>query len=320
MIRMKQPYAGSEWISANAKTGSRPLSALGINVADALGFVYRGIYHLPMGVLVSADWSNGRTVAVSVPADLCTWDGNELNAARRGLPRSHAAHGGLARRSVLPSVDVLPATDARRFHRGSTSDDRGAHLDDPRLRDLGDRRPVIATRIKSRPRTSRPLDGRHRQSRVHPRERASQIVVLLPSPHRRGTVVARARRWARRRRANAAKEARPGRPSARESKAPRSNRGTTRCYQNLRGPQATVRSGGNRPLGPGSTGSSWRCGTTRTDGVRDPATGSSGRRHPRSLLATDSPTTRSGDRCANSPHADGFDRIRATDEGDGGSA
>lgn len=78
MIRMKQPYAGSEWISANAKTGSRPLSALGINVADALGFVYRGIYHLPMGVLVSADWSNGRTVAVSVPADLCTWDGNEL--------------------------------------------------------------------------------------------------------------------------------------------------------------------------------------------------------------------------------------------------
>lgn len=78
MMRLRMQYAGAEWIAHNSRMQAGSMSPLGIVVADALGFVYRGIYHLPPSLLERVEWFDERYIAISVPRDLCTWDGNEL--------------------------------------------------------------------------------------------------------------------------------------------------------------------------------------------------------------------------------------------------
>jgi len=91
-LRIQHAYAGAEWIESNVirvhntgvateiveGTGAAPMSPLGRTVADVLGFVYRGIYHLPNSATYNTDWSDLRRIVVNVPAELCTWDGNTL--------------------------------------------------------------------------------------------------------------------------------------------------------------------------------------------------------------------------------------------------
>lgn len=93
-VRME--YQGAEWMlcqlgyeyehqkaraTKRGKLFTRPepyMSLLGVVTAEILGFVYRGIYHLPLSLLLKADWKNPLMVRVTVPNDLCNWDDDRL--------------------------------------------------------------------------------------------------------------------------------------------------------------------------------------------------------------------------------------------------
>lgn len=71
-----QRYAGSEWIQSlrNAK----PMSPLGVAVADLLGDVFLGIYHIETAELRQVDWSNATWIEVPINSALCTVDFDHL--------------------------------------------------------------------------------------------------------------------------------------------------------------------------------------------------------------------------------------------------
>lgn len=54
------------------------LSPLGRRVADLLGQVYLGLYHLPTSALARANWDNKDWIAIVLPGELATCDGSEL--------------------------------------------------------------------------------------------------------------------------------------------------------------------------------------------------------------------------------------------------
>lgn len=84
--RLEMAYAGAEWVQGHleasakhARKGKAPrtdMSPLGITVADVLGFVYRGIYHIERSVR-RVEWSHPHCIEVGV-GHLATIDGNEL--------------------------------------------------------------------------------------------------------------------------------------------------------------------------------------------------------------------------------------------------
>lgn len=55
------------------------ISPLGESVADLLGLVWRGIYHMSSSLLCKTDWSDDYMIEVRIRgSDLSTWDYNEL--------------------------------------------------------------------------------------------------------------------------------------------------------------------------------------------------------------------------------------------------
>ncbi len=89
---VKSAYAGAEWLEGTKRwiKGSRKLgtkghyepialSELGALVADILGFVYRGVYHISDDVLrPSVKWDDDYVIQVKLYRDLATWDRNDL--------------------------------------------------------------------------------------------------------------------------------------------------------------------------------------------------------------------------------------------------
>ncbi len=77
-------YAGADWLPRRLRrhaAGEPKISPLGLLVADILGQVYRGIYHIDYGItLTKPDWSDENFIEVNVPQGLATYDGNELTA------------------------------------------------------------------------------------------------------------------------------------------------------------------------------------------------------------------------------------------------
>lgn len=71
-------YSGADWIYHSLATGE--MSPLGIAVADLLGDVWLGIYHMNTTSLSKVDWANPYCVEVTLPrsGSLCTVDGNKL--------------------------------------------------------------------------------------------------------------------------------------------------------------------------------------------------------------------------------------------------
>jgi hypothetical protein len=68
-------YAGADHLDGMGC----PASLLGRTVAEALGYVYRGLYHLPTGSLKRATWRDERCVSINVPGfDMASWDGARL--------------------------------------------------------------------------------------------------------------------------------------------------------------------------------------------------------------------------------------------------
>src|SRR3954468_17034735 len=74
-------YAGADWL----KSCGRELSPFGVEVADILGQVYRGIYHVNGEVLHErCKWANDNRIEVvindSMSGGLSTYDFNNLTA------------------------------------------------------------------------------------------------------------------------------------------------------------------------------------------------------------------------------------------------
>lgn len=73
-------YSGAEWVQEAIKYGSikGPMSELGELVAEILGEVYYGIYHLDSGCLSRVDWANGYWIEIVIGRDMATYDGDTL--------------------------------------------------------------------------------------------------------------------------------------------------------------------------------------------------------------------------------------------------
>uniref|UniRef100_A0A6M3JME5 Uncharacterized protein n=1 Tax=viral metagenome TaxID=1070528 RepID=A0A6M3JME5_9ZZZZ len=69
-------YAGSEWIKVSLK---KKVSPLGENVADLLGDVFFGIYHLSTPALCRVEWDDIEVILLTVSyKPMATVDGDEL--------------------------------------------------------------------------------------------------------------------------------------------------------------------------------------------------------------------------------------------------
>ena len=68
-------YAGSDWVQNSLK---KEMSSLGVSVADLLGELYRGIYHLDSGHLNKVDWTDKRYMEILIGRSLATYDSDDL--------------------------------------------------------------------------------------------------------------------------------------------------------------------------------------------------------------------------------------------------
>jgi hypothetical protein len=76
MAERNRNYAGSDWIKANFKV---EMSLLGEVVADLLGDLFLGIYHLDPKVLRKVDWANDHHIILALGwRSLATYDNDEL--------------------------------------------------------------------------------------------------------------------------------------------------------------------------------------------------------------------------------------------------
>jgi hypothetical protein len=76
-------HSGAEWIEEARKYWKgqdAPISDLGRDVADILGQVYGGIYHVRSGALSKVDWSDDKYMVLTISdgPGLATHDGCEL--------------------------------------------------------------------------------------------------------------------------------------------------------------------------------------------------------------------------------------------------
>ncbi len=71
----KTIYAGAEWISKSLRVST--MSKLGRTVADLLGDVFCGIYHLDQKELCKVDWTDNYFIVFRLACSLSTFD-NEL--------------------------------------------------------------------------------------------------------------------------------------------------------------------------------------------------------------------------------------------------
>ncbi len=75
MSKTEAGFAGADWVAANFKCQMSPLGRV---VADLLGDIYEGIYHLDDSALIKVDWSNEYTISIVLRAEFSTVDHNGL--------------------------------------------------------------------------------------------------------------------------------------------------------------------------------------------------------------------------------------------------
>lgn len=97
--RLEMRYQGAEWVQRNLDAChrmnaervaarkrvskrslaiSKTMSPLGVAVADLLGFVYQGIYHLSWSSLERVHWDDDRFITVTVNSGMASYDGGDL--------------------------------------------------------------------------------------------------------------------------------------------------------------------------------------------------------------------------------------------------
>ena len=73
---MAEKYAGADWLEESCKI---KMSPFGRKVADILGQVWRGIYHLDYhGSLHKVDWMDDRFIRITITGELATFDSQHL--------------------------------------------------------------------------------------------------------------------------------------------------------------------------------------------------------------------------------------------------
>lgn len=75
MDKNQRKYAGSDWVERDL---GKSLSPLGRDVADILGELFFGIYHLDTGALNKVDWANERYMSIVLRKSLSTFDFDDL--------------------------------------------------------------------------------------------------------------------------------------------------------------------------------------------------------------------------------------------------
>ena len=76
MIINNTKYAGADWIEKTFKISK--MSQLGKEVADLLGDLFFGIYHLPSVALRKVDWGNDLCIRITLSTSMATFDGDKL--------------------------------------------------------------------------------------------------------------------------------------------------------------------------------------------------------------------------------------------------
>jgi len=95
MLTLKHEWSGAEWLEKNLEAAcsleakrrgkkraiSETISPFGRAVADLLGFVWRGLYHLPDESLIKAEWHSDRWITIKLYKghNLATYDFAELS-------------------------------------------------------------------------------------------------------------------------------------------------------------------------------------------------------------------------------------------------
>jgi hypothetical protein len=69
-------YAGADWVRDSMRIEG--MSSLGKKVANILGNVYLGIYHMRQNDLDKVDWKNDRYIVIRIRDELSTYDFNRL--------------------------------------------------------------------------------------------------------------------------------------------------------------------------------------------------------------------------------------------------
>lgn len=78
---MKCKYAGSDWVVSMFPYWYKnpvKMSPLGEKVADILGELYYGIYHLEDNPLKKVEWENNHHITISINKHLSSYDNSEL--------------------------------------------------------------------------------------------------------------------------------------------------------------------------------------------------------------------------------------------------
>jgi hypothetical protein len=70
LVRVRQSYAGADWIASNYHVTP---SAFGTAVANLLGDLFSGIYHIESPSLGEAQWGHDQYIRVCVYGELATY-------------------------------------------------------------------------------------------------------------------------------------------------------------------------------------------------------------------------------------------------------
>lgn len=73
-------YAGADWLLANSKHWKKVpnISSFGKRVADLLGEVFEGLYHLEEKALRRTDWESDHYIQICLYGELATYDASLL--------------------------------------------------------------------------------------------------------------------------------------------------------------------------------------------------------------------------------------------------
>lgn len=95
----------ADWLKQSLK---KEPSKFGEEVANILGFVWQGLYHLSQTSLNKVNWKDERYMTINVPYGLATWDRNELTEL------VVLCHDSLIRLEIRPNMRYLELCFAKR--------------------------------------------------------------------------------------------------------------------------------------------------------------------------------------------------------------
>ena len=107
-------YSGADWL-VKSYPNVKP-SQLGLKVADILGFVYAGLYHMDMRELKKIKWNNPYVIEVRIDCPLSTTDWEDLTFL------VILCHDQAIRMSIMPNMRTMKLLFHQRMREGIYSE------------------------------------------------------------------------------------------------------------------------------------------------------------------------------------------------------